>query len=80
MILCSPTQTVALRYNHTNEELSWAQDIMKIYGCKPVDPKSYHSVRGMIADVFNAGRVSGIRNERISKKYHQLKTGGYENE
>lgn len=71
MILCSPTESVKLRFDHTCSEMNWAMETMKIYSCRAVDQMDTWNLAIMIADVFNAGRISGIRQERRRRAAHE---------
>ena len=63
-IFCSPVECVKLRKRHTEQELSWAAEIIAIYGCRPKNAENARALREFIADVFAAGQISGVRKER----------------
>lgn len=64
VILVTPVQAVKLRYEHTAEELAWAQEMMEIYGCRPINAENADCMKRFVMDVFHAGRISGLRYER----------------
>ena len=66
-ILCSPAECVKRRMYHTVAELQWAQEIMEFYGCKPINQQNADNFRDFVMDVFVAGRISGIREERARR-------------
>lgn len=68
-ILCTPIETVKRRKAHNEEELKWAQEIMEIYGCRPIDKENAGYLRIFIMDIFAAGRISGVREERARRAH-----------
>ncbi len=70
-ILCSPVEAYKLRRKITTAlELNYAMRVMEYYNC-PIDNSAYTwNLVCMIADVFNAGRISGIRQERKRRKHN----------
>lgn len=70
-ILCSAIEAAKLRRHITGvEELHYAHKITELYGCKPIDQPDNWNLMIMISDVFNAGRISGIRQERRRRAAH----------
>ena len=65
-INCTPTECVKLRRKHSQDELDWAEEVMAYYGCRPRKGDG-DNLREFIADVFAAGRISGVREERRRK-------------
>lgn len=64
-ILCSPEEAFKLRGHITTmAELCFARKVMRDYSCKPIDDANDWNLTCMIADVFNAGKITGIRQER----------------
>lgn len=66
-INCTPAEAVKRRKEHTEEELNWAQEIMEFYGCRPIDKENARCMRNFVMDVFAAGRISGVREERARR-------------
>lgn len=66
-INCTPVECVKLRRKHNSDLLDWASEIMEIYCCRPAKGNS-DNLREFVADVFAAGRISGVREERRKKK------------
>ncbi len=66
-INCTPIEAVKRRKEHSPEELDWAQEIMEIYGCRPTDKENAKNLRNFVMDVFAAGRMSGVREERARR-------------
>lgn len=66
-INCTPVECVKLRRKHNSDLLDWASEVMAIYGCRPVKGDS-DNLRTFVADVFAAGRISGVREERRKRK------------
>lgn len=66
-ILCTPAECVKRRKEHSTEELDWAQEIMEFYGCRPIDKENARCLRNFVMDVFAAGRISGVREERMKR-------------
>lgn len=62
-INCTPIECVKLRKKHDPDMLSWADEILGIYCCRPMKGNS-DNLREFVADVFSAGRISGVREER----------------
>lgn len=65
-INCTPAECVKLCRKHSREELDWAAEVMTYYGCSPRKMDG-DNLREFIADVFAAGRISGVREERMRK-------------
>ena len=65
-INCTPAECVKLRRKHSVDELEWAAEVMAYYGCRP-RAEDGDNLREFIADVFAAGRISGVREERKRK-------------
>lgn len=64
-ILCTPMEAYRLRDHLTTvAELRYAYKIIRDYSVKPTDEKNAHLFALCLADVFNAGKISGIRQER----------------
>ena len=72
-IFCTPIECVKLRKDHTREELDWSEEIAAIYGCRPISKESADNLAVFIADVFHAGRISAIREERIRRHLRRSK-------
>ena len=66
-INCTPVECVKLRRKHDAESLAWASEIMAIYGCRPMRGNG-DNIREFVADVFAAGRISGVREERKRRR------------
>lgn len=66
-INCTPAECVKLRRKHSQEELDWAAEVMTYYGCRP-RKEDGDNLCNFIADVFAAGRISGVREERRRKQ------------
>lgn len=66
-ILCAPVECVKRRKEHNEEELAWAQEIMEMYGCRPINKENARCMRDFVMDVFAAGRISGVREERARR-------------
>ena len=62
-INCTPAECVKLRQPHSPAALEWAKEAMAFYGCRPVKA-SEDALCTFVADVFAAGRISGVREER----------------
>lgn len=69
-IYISPIEAVKLRREHTPEELEWAAEMAAIYGCRPLK-KDSDNFSIFVADVFLAGRISGVREERIRRSIRE---------
>lgn len=69
--LCSPQEALKYRQRRTAAELKWAQTIAEFYCAHPVrqDAINFYT---FVADVFAAGRISGVREERAKHKQHQI--------
>jgi len=67
-INCTPSECIKFRKDHTLEELNWAAEAMFYYRCYPIDKEARMNTTEFVADVFEAGRISGVRAER--KKRH----------
>lgn len=67
-ICCTPAECVKLRRKHSQDELNWAAEVMAYYGCRP-RKEDGNNLREFIADVFAAGRISGVREERQRRKH-----------
>lgn len=68
-ILCTPIEAVKRRREHTDEELAWAQEIMEFYCCHPIDKENAKNLCNFVMDVFAAGRMSGVREERARRAH-----------
>lgn len=66
-INCTPVECVKLRRIHDSDLLDWAGEVMALYGCRPLK-RDGDNLAIFVADVFNAGRVSGVREERRKRK------------
>lgn len=66
-INCTPVECVKRRKEHSPEELDWAQEIMEMYGCRPINKENARCMRNFVMDVFAAGRISGVREERAKR-------------
>lgn len=66
-ILCTPIEAVKRRKEHSAEELAWAHEMMEIYCCRPLDKENFEHLSSFVADVFAAGRISGVREERARR-------------
>lgn len=66
-ILCTPAEAIQLRTDRTQQEIEWAQEIARFYQARPLksDALNFYT---FVADVFAAGRISGVREERIRRK------------
>lgn len=71
-ILCSPTECLQLRRPHSDEEMNWATETMHFYCCRPINKESEQNLREFIMDVFAAGRISGVREERAKKTHGEI--------
>ena len=67
-INCTPLECVKLRRKHNSDLLDWASEVMAIYGCRPAKGDC-DNLREFVADVFAAGRISGVREERRKRKH-----------
>lgn len=65
-IYVTPIESVKLRRAHTPEELEWADEMAAIYCCRPLK-KDGDKFSIFVADVFAAGRISGVREERMKR-------------
>lgn len=64
-ILCTPMEAYRLRDHLTTvTELRYAYKIIRDYSAEQPDEKNAYAIALCLADVFNAGRISGIRQER----------------
>lgn len=66
-INCTPVECVKLRKNHSPDELAWAAETMAFYGCRPMKGDG-DNLCEFVADVFAAGRISGVREERKRRR------------
>lgn len=66
-ILCTPREALKYRQSHTAEEMDWAMTIADFYSAHPIrrDAINFYT---FVADVFAAGRISGVREERARRK------------
>ena len=66
-IFCTPSEAVKYRAAHTTQELAWAKDIADMYRARPLksDAAQFYT---FLADIFMAGRISGVREERARRK------------
>lgn len=62
-ILITPEEALTLRKHHDESELAWAQKMASFYGCRPIKDNGVNFYT-FVADVFHAGRISGLREER----------------
>ena len=67
-ILCTTVECIKLRENHSVEELAWAKDVADFYVARPLNKKNAECFYEFVADVFHAGRISGVREERAKKQ------------
>lgn len=63
LILISPAEAVKLRTVHNSSELSWARRMADSYSCRPLNANA-DDFYIFVADVFHAGRISGVREMR----------------
>lgn len=74
LILISPEEALKLRINHDASELAWAKRMSDYYGCRPIKNNA-ESMYTFVADVFHAGRISGIRQMRCcGKQYYDTQS------
>lgn len=66
-IFCTPREAVKYRTFRTAEEIEWAETIADFYAARPIKTDA-HNFYTFIADVFAAGRISGVREERARRK------------
>lgn len=66
-IYCSPRDCVALRVPRTEAELDWAAEVSAYYVARPLKSDALHFYT-FVADVFAAGRISGVREERERRR------------
>lgn len=66
-ILCTPREAVKYRAKHTESELDWAETIADFYCAHPTK-QSAANFYTFVADVFAAGRISGVREERARRR------------
>lgn len=66
-ILCTPREAIKYRQTRTPAELDWAETISDFYSAHPIkrDAVNFYT---FVADVFAAGRISGVREERARRK------------
>ena len=66
-ILCTPNEAVKYRVTHAPQELAWAKDMADMYCARPLksDATQFYT---FLADIFIAGRISGVREERARRK------------
>lgn len=66
-ILCTPSEAVKYRVAHAPQELAWAKDMADMYCAHPLksDASQFYI---FLADIFTAGRISGVREERARRK------------
>lgn len=62
----SPEEALMLRKDHDESELAWAQKMADFYGCRPIKNNGSNFYT-FVADVFHAGRISGLREERSKR-------------
>lgn len=67
-INCTPYECIKFRKRHTDKELAWAAEIMACYRCRPITKVDRMNFADFVADVFEAGRISGVREERKKRK------------
>ena len=65
-ILCTTREALKYRKRHTAEEMEWAKEISDFYCAHPIkrDASNFYT---FVADVFAAGRISGVREERARR-------------
>ena len=68
VIFITPTEALKLRTAHDASELSWAKQMAGFYGCHPLKDNA-DDFYTFVADVFHAGRISGVREARRGKQY-----------
>ena len=66
-ILCTPREAIKYRQNRTPAELDWAEAISDFYTARPFKGGASYFYT-FVADVFAAGRISGVREERARRK------------
>ncbi len=66
-ILITPAQAMQLRVKPDIYMLEWARVMASFYGARPRKGNE-DAVYTFIADVFRAGRISGIREERRRRR------------
>lgn len=66
-VLISPEEAVQLRPKTFSNELSWAHEMSKLYGARPLEADSL-DFYCFIVDVFHAGRISGKREDRARRR------------
>lgn len=66
-ILCTPREAVKYRQPRTRAELEWAEYIADLYTARPLKTDAINFYV-FVADVFAAGRISGVREERARRK------------
>ena len=68
MLHCTPQEVLMFRTEHSPEEIEWAKEVAAYYCCRPLktDAANFYT---FIADVFHAGRISGIRKERARRAH-----------
>ena len=66
-ILCTPREAIKYRQHRTPAELDWAETISDFYTAHPIkgDATNFYT---FVAEVFAAGRISGVREERARRK------------
>lgn len=67
-----PTVEEAIRIGKVSMEFSEAygflRAMMNVYQCHPIDSDNEWNLVCMLFDIYNAGRIYGIRQERQKKK------------
>lgn len=73
-ILCTPREAVKYRAERTFSEIEWAHEIANLYSARPLksDALNFYT---FVADVFAAGRISGVREERARRPEGGLNHG-----
>lgn len=66
-ILCTPCEAIKYRHPHTDEEMAWAVTVAISYDAQPIRGNAINFYK-FVADVFSAGRISGVREERARRK------------
>lgn len=67
-ILCSPEEAVKLGAHLSVQSFEWVRTISSIYGATPADNNAVFWFYCFVSAVFNAGYVSGKREERARRK------------
>lgn len=67
-----PTVAEAIRIGERSCEFqpayNFLRDMMNVYQCRPIDNDNEWNLVCMLFNIYNAGRIYGIRQERASRK------------